>query len=174
MKIAEDKDDFRTPREFFEGVCATHGDFQLDVAANSENFLVQPYYSKGNSGLINDWMGNRIWCNPPYSDPQAWIKKAIQELDLENCQQVFMLLPVDTSRRWFHDYIYERAAEIWFIKGRLVFSGPNSQPKATSPRANCLVILTKDGYKHPTVFGQMGKNGLPFNIQSKLTQYICD
>jgi site-specific DNA-methyltransferase (adenine-specific) len=33
-----------------------------------------------------------------------------------------MLLPARTDTRWFHDYIYGKATEIRFIKGRLKFN----------------------------------------------------
>lgn len=28
------------------------------------------------NGLDQDWTGERIWCNPPFSDIAPWIRKA--------------------------------------------------------------------------------------------------
>ena len=40
-----------------------------------------------------------------------------------------MLLPARTDTRWFHEYIYGRADEIRFLRGRLKFGGAkNSAP----------------------------------------------
>jgi hypothetical protein len=82
-----------------------------------------------------------------------------------------MLLPVDTSTKWFHDFILERSCEIYFIKGRLIFTGPNSIKNASSPRANMLCILTKNGYKYPRKFGSMTKKGLRLQNQLSLNQF---
>jgi phage N-6-adenine-methyltransferase len=166
-----DKNDFRTPKEFFNGIEAVWGEFQLDAAANCDNHLCKRYYTIQHSGLINDWQAGQVWCNPPYDSPEKWIKKAIKELDKENCNLVAMLLPVDTSTRWFHNFILERSCEIYFVLGRLSFSGPNSMKNASSPRANLLCILTKDGYKSKRMFGSMTKKGLPLQNQLTLSQF---
>jgi phage N-6-adenine-methyltransferase len=166
-----DKNDFRTPKDFFEGVCAKYGEFQLDSAANLDNHLCKRYYTMQHSGLIHDWEAEQVWCNPPYDHPERWIKKAIFELEKKNCTRVAMLLPVDTSTGWFHNYILERATEIYFVKGRLKFHGPNSIKNASSPRANMLVILTKDGYRSTRKFGSMTKKGLPLQNQLSLLSF---
>jgi len=68
--------------------------------------------------------------NPPYSDKVPWIKKAI--IESRKGKTVVMLLPVDTSTKWFHDLILPHASEIRFIKGRLKFSPYNSPAKYAS------------------------------------------
>jgi site-specific DNA-methyltransferase (adenine-specific) len=47
-----------------------------------------------------------------------------------------MLLPVDTSTKWFHELIYDRF-EIEFIKGRLKFN----DSKNSAPFASMLVFI---------------------------------
>jgi len=63
--------------------------------------------------------------NPPYSDKEPWIKKAIEQK--RKGKLTVMLLPVDTSTSWFHDLILPHADEIRFIRGRLKFK-PHGQP----------------------------------------------
>lgn len=71
--------------------------------------------------------GCRVFLNPPYSQIEAWAKKAFYETKQENTL-VVMLIPSRTDTRYFHDYIYGRA-EIRFVKGRLKFGeGKNSAP----------------------------------------------
>jgi site-specific DNA-methyltransferase (adenine-specific) len=67
---------------------------------------------------LGDWK-ERNFCNPPYSNKEPWIKKAIEEQ--KKGHLTVMLLPVDTSTRWFHNLILPNA-EIRWIRGRLKFS----------------------------------------------------
>ena len=56
-----------------------------------------------------------------------WVKKAYEES--RKGATVVMLLPARTDTRWFHEWVYERAAEIRFLRGRLRFGGAkNSAP----------------------------------------------
>jgi len=54
------------------------------------------------NGLKIPWT-KKNYVNPPYSTKIPWIKKAIIESD--NGNKSFMLLPVDTSTKWFWDLI---------------------------------------------------------------------
>ena len=55
---------------------------------------------------------------------EAFIKKAVTES--KKGKLCVMLLPVSTSTKIFHDYIYNKA-EIRFIKGRVKFKGINTK-----------------------------------------------
>lgn len=71
--------------------------------------------------------GYRVWCNPPYSQIDKWVKKAFYESKKDNTL-IVMLIPSRTDTKYFHDYIYKRT-EIRFIKGRLKFGdNVNSAP----------------------------------------------
>ncbi len=72
-------------------------------------------------------LNRKNFCNPPYSNKIAWIHKAIQEQKMGN--MTVMLLPVDTSTKWFHDLILTYS-EIKFLKGRIPFNG-SSPPFAS-------------------------------------------
>ena len=75
-------------------------------------------------GLQEEW-GKQAFVNPPYSRKlkEAFVKKAYNE-SLKGCK-VVMLLPVSTSTKIFHKYIYPYA-QIKFIKGRIKFRGFNT------------------------------------------------
>lgn len=72
-------------------------------------------------GLSKEW-GTSTFVNPPYSNPRPWIEKAIEES--KRGKTVVMLLRGDTSTRWFHDLVLDKA-EIRFIKGRIKFNNPH-------------------------------------------------
>lgn len=49
----------------------------------------------GSHGLDIPWTGT-VYCNPPYSDIEPWIRKALES----DCRTIF-LLPVRTSTLWW-------------------------------------------------------------------------
>ncbi len=73
-----------------------------------------------------DWKSYNF-INPPYSLglKTAFVKKAIEES--KKWKTCFMLLPVSTSTKLFHDYILPNKREIHFLKWRVKFSWFNSK-----------------------------------------------
>lgn len=70
-------------------------------------------------GLIREW-GDPTYCNPPYSDPLPWVKKAI--LEAGKGKRVVLLLRHDSSTEWWR-LLHERSAFFLAVIGRLHFSG---------------------------------------------------
>lgn len=68
------------------------------------------------NGLKIAWK-DKTFVNPPYSQPLAWVEKAINENKIYN-HRIVMLLRVDTSTKWFMK-LKEAGARIMFISGRL-------------------------------------------------------
>ena len=73
--------------------------------------------------------GRKVVCNPPYGRAiKSWVRKCWEESRNPETL-VVALLPARTDTAWFHDYIYRRAREIRFVRGRLHFNeSPNSAP----------------------------------------------
>lgn len=96
--IADDRaltpEDFATLNEEFR--------FTVDAAASSENAKLPKFFSIENSGLFNSWAGERVYCNPPYSEIYPWIDKAWREVD---APLVVLLIPAN------------RTEQIWWQKG---------------------------------------------------------
>jgi phage N-6-adenine-methyltransferase len=119
-------DEWETPREFFDAVDAMFH-FTLDVCSARDNAKCEKYYTKVDDALSLEWKGI-CWMNPPYGREIAlWIRKAY-ESSLEDGTVVVCLLPARTDTRWWHDYVLSRAERIWFVRGRLRFSGKGSAP----------------------------------------------
>lgn len=128
-------DNWATPPEVFKDL-DNEFKFTLDPCASKENHKCDKYFTKEENGLLQDWGGQRVYCNPPYGRSVGdWVEKAAKESRKENTT-VVMLLPARTDTKWFHKYIYGRAT-IRFIRGRLKFGGS----KNSAPFPSMIVIF---------------------------------
>ena len=120
-------DEWSTPQEFFDELDKEFH-FTLDPSANDNNHKCVKYFTEKKNGLLQDWQGNTVFCNPPYGKVIGdWVKKSYEESQKQNTT-VVMLIPARTDTKYFHEYIYKKQ-EIRFIKGRLKFGdGKNSAP----------------------------------------------
>ena len=106
-------DNIRTPEALYAELDARFHFDHDPCPANPEGLRDQDGLGK--------W-GKRNFVNPPYSQKAKWIEKAIEEQKKGNLS--VLLLPVDTSTRWFHDLVLPHA-RIEFLRGRVHFtSGP--------------------------------------------------
>lgn len=114
--------------------------FTLDPCSTEENHLCDKYYTIKENGLIQDWSGERVYCNPPYGkEISLWVKKCYEESRKKNTL-VVMLIPARTDTRYFHDYIYKKVKEIRFLKGRLKFIG-EQKGSGSAPFPSMVVIF---------------------------------
>jgi len=118
--LSTGKNDWETPIEFFEKLDREFG-FTLDPCASHENHKCNKYYTEDQDGLKQDWSGETVFCNPPYSGKlqDEWVAKCYEE---SKRATVVMLLPARTDTKRFHQYILGKA-EIRFLQGRLTFVG---------------------------------------------------
>jgi len=118
--LSTGKNDWETPIEFFEKLDREFG-FTLDPCASHENHKCNKYYTEDQDGLKQDWSGETVFCNPPYSGKlqDEWVTKCYEE---SKRATVVMLLPARTDTKRFHQYILGKA-EIRFLQGRLTFVG---------------------------------------------------
>ena len=126
VMFSSKSDEWATPQHIFDEL-NNEFRFDLDVCANASNRKCENYYSIEQDGLLQDWSGHRVFCNPPYSNIAEWVKKAFYETKNKNTL-VVLLIPARTDTRYFQNYIYNRS-EIRFVKGRLKFgNSKNSAP----------------------------------------------
>lgn len=59
------KEDWATPQDFFDKLDEEFH-FDLDPCADAENAKCKEYFTKEENGLLKDWGGRRVFCNPPY------------------------------------------------------------------------------------------------------------
>lgn len=124
--FSSNSDEWATPQHIFDNLDAEFN-FNLDPCATESNHKCNVFYTAKIDGLKQNWGGQRVFCNPPYSNISSWVEKAFRETRNDNTL-VVLLIPARTDTRYFHDFIYQRA-EIRFIKGRLKFGdSKNSAP----------------------------------------------
>lgn len=145
--IIPEVDDRGTTPEIFDPLHERFN-FTIDVAAAAHNTKCQRFYDFDADGLAQSWAGERVWCNPPYSDIRPWVEKAWDES--RHAPAIVMLLPANrTEQAWWQDLVepyrdrpkYPLSVE--FIRGRVRFIrpgktevGPNERP----PFGSCLLI----------------------------------
>ena len=120
--------EWETPQEFFDKLNEEFN-FTLDPCATPKNAKCKKFYTIKEDGLKQNWQGETVFCNPPYGRAiKDWVKKCYEE-SLKPNTKVVMLIPARTDTNYFHQYIYHKAKEIRFIKGRLKFGdSKNSAP----------------------------------------------
>ena len=128
MMFSSATDMWATPQSFFDEL-NNEFHFTLDPCATKVNAKCNKFYTIDEDGLRQDWGGEVVFCNPPYGKMiSSWVRKCSEEARKPNTA-VVALLPSRTDTRYFHDYIYGKAKEIRFIKGRLKFGdSKNSAP----------------------------------------------
>ena len=132
--FAHSSDEWSTPQAVFDKL-DDEFHFTLDPCATEENAKCKNFYTMSDDGLLPSWGGQRVFCNPPYSNIQGWVQKAYYESQKDNTI-VVMLIPARTDTRWFHDYIYHKA-EVRFLKGRLKFG----DAKYNAPFPSMIVVF---------------------------------
>lgn len=134
VMFSSNSDEWATPDAVFETLDQEFS-FTLDACATEENHKCEKYYTKKDDGLRKNWGGQRVFCNPPYSEISKWVEKAYREACQDNTL-VVLLIPSRTDTKYFHDFIYQRS-EIRFVKGRLKFG----ESKNSAPFPSMLVIF---------------------------------
>lgn len=134
--FSSETNEWATPQAFFDGLDKEFH-FTLDPCSTDSNAKCELHYTIDNDGLTQDWGGQRVFCNPPYGrEISKWVKKCHDEAKKPDTL-VVMLIPARTDTAYFHDYIYRKAREIRFIRGRLHFN----DSKQGAPFPSMVVIF---------------------------------
>lgn len=102
----DDRDSRYTPEELVRLLHAEHR-FTVDAASAPEapsSTVIGRFWTQRENGLLQPWRGERVWCNPPWSDIEPWVAKAWEEMRM-GCELVVMLLPAWTDRGWWHRHV---------------------------------------------------------------------
>jgi site-specific DNA-methyltransferase (adenine-specific) len=138
-------DKMQTPRWLFNELNARFN-FTLDAACDSGNALCHGRYAidEGIDGLRLSWNGERVFCNPPFSNKGAWMAKAHHAVQREGCPLAVMVLPTNSmdSIPW-HDYVYGKY-HYHVLSGRVSFIDPETgQPKKGNNSGTTIVYFMR-------------------------------
>lgn len=140
-------DDRGADPAFIRGLEARFGAFTLDVAASAANAKAPRFYTREQDGLSLPWAG-AVWCNPPYSDCGAWVRKAWTEHG--SAERIVMLLPANRCEQaWWQDLVEPRRdrqgspLRVEFLRGRMRFDRPSAVigPKGDRPPFGCVLLI---------------------------------
>jgi phage N-6-adenine-methyltransferase len=143
--------------------------FGLDAAATHLNAKVPAFLTEKENALLVDWSEyiipfakRSVWLNPPFSNIQPWIEKAVHEARSNNLTTV-MLVPATPDAGWWPD----NASEIRFIVGCKGIDGKRNisgrvhyvradtgEEVKQNPKGSCLMIFS------------------PFTLGNMTTKYI--
>lgn len=107
--------------------------FVLDACAATYNTKAPKWFTTQDSAFNHDWsetatgVKDLVWCNPPYSRglKQQFVEKIINEAEKGVCTVV--LLPNDTSSKWFAQLLKVSRAVIFITEGRISFINPTTR-----------------------------------------------
>jgi phage N-6-adenine-methyltransferase len=120
--FSSQRSDWETPLRFFRELDEEFH-FTLDPCCWPKTAKCAKFYTPKENGLVQDWQGETVFCNPPYGKQiTEWVMKCHHEGSKPGTT-VVLLIPARTCTRYFHRYIYKIAHEVRFIKGRLRFVG---------------------------------------------------
>jgi len=130
------KEEWLTPPEIIKVL----GPFDLDPCAS----VIRPWptatvhYTVHDNGLIRPWTG-RVWCNPPYGPKTGeWMSRCCEH------RNVTALIFARTETRQFFDYIWPKAAAVFFLRGRLSFYHVSGKKGGTAGAPSMLVTWDDD------------------------------
>lgn len=132
-----DKDAWRTPRYIFR-FARSRWDIDADAAATLLNALCYVFFV---DGLNVDWhkLARWVWCNPPYSEVEKWLAKALHESYM-GCGSV-LLVPTHNGTLMWSQYVAGKASEFIIVTGRILFVHPTIDvTMKPAPFASCMIV----------------------------------
>ena len=164
--IHEDKtDEWATPNSFVRPLSDAVGGFDLDPASGAEP---EPHadttYTKEDDGLEQEWFGN-VFLNPPFSNKERWLEKTLQETNSGNADLVVTVLPVDTSTRWFHNYVTDAICHSFIGPGRQDFDRRGKATGSGNPSFAVMVVVFGDRVPKE-LLGCLNRKGVVFYNRS--------
>ncbi len=151
-----------TPAPIIEAARVVMGSIDLDPASSelaNKTVKAMRYFTLATDGLMQPWSGN-VWLNPPYtqirkghSSIRAWVDKAVRCYTLGSINQCMLLIPNDTSTRWFN-WLWEYP--ICFPPSRIKFEIPGR--KREQPTfGTCIVYMGMHEERFTETFRPFGR-----------------
>ena len=132
IPLAKTSDDYYTPKWVFDALGLQ---FDIDVASPVGGISWIPakrYFTQYDDGLAQDWGGQRVWMNPPYSKPAPWIDKWLKN------GNGFCLVQISKSG-WFNE-LWQQSEAIALMPVNMKFiNGSDGSGSISWPTMLCVV-----------------------------------
>lgn len=123
-----DKNSWETQPELFNTLNEEFN-FTLDAAASHINHKCDAYFTKEENSLDKNWSNysDTIWVNPPYSRDLIvpFMKKVVEE-SLKGSTIVTLTRFDPSAKKWFQQYVHNKADEVRMLMRRPKFVGSDS------------------------------------------------
>lgn len=121
--------------------------FTVDACANELNAKTDRFFDLEVDALQGEFWDERVWCNPPYSNPASFIRLAARTAQTQRALWV-MLLPPIVDTKAFHECIWDEerwqprpGVDLNFHPGRIHFEAPPGKPKKDNPVAGNVWVV---------------------------------
>jgi phage N-6-adenine-methyltransferase len=137
--------------------------FTVDAASAPKapsSAIIGRFWTKADDGLRQAWDGERVWCNPPYSNIAPWVRKAW----LSRAVAVLLVPANRTEQAWWQTMVEpfrdrrDGVLRTEFLERRINFGTPE-RPEAddwnSSPPFGCVLLIwpTADRPAQINLFG---------------------
>ena len=121
-KTEADEDEWETPWKDYYFLIGYHNlDPKLDVCADEINSKCFEHFTKEDNALFHEWIRD-VWCNPPHSLTEEFVKKAQWEWKKHNTN-ILMIVPANAIGAHYFDYIFDnKCATYHRYSGRIKFT----------------------------------------------------
>ena len=155
LRDGYDSDEWYTPGWVIEAARQVMSEIDLDPAScELAQEVVQAglFWSKQQGGERMGWFG-RVWLNPPYSEPKAFVDKLLAEYAHGNVKQAVVLLNNATETGWFQALLAR--FPVCFLSKRLAF-WRHDHADVGARQGQAVFYLGPDVEKFCEVFGEFG------------------
>ena len=126
-------DEWYTPQVILDAARrALGGEVDLDPASCDEaNRIVRArhYYRLPDyDGLVLTWEAERLWLNPPYSDPKPFVGRLLEGWRTGNVGAACIILTSTAALGTRYGYDLQQSADLMCSPGRVWFVAPNGTP----------------------------------------------
>lgn len=136
----EHRDLWRTPDWLYNWLDSIYH-FDIDLACTSDNCKAHygMYYDKGIDSLNKGWIGfaRTGFCNPPYSNLEPWLAKAVEE-----ARKGFVsvwVIPAPYGSKWNRHL--NQATQIGVFDGRIAFVNSKGKEIGSNDRGTAIVTF---------------------------------
>jgi phage N-6-adenine-methyltransferase len=141
VHFSSQTDLWETPQYLFDWLNARFH-FTVDACATKNNAKCERFFTEKEDGLEQDWRGERVFMNPPYSQIGPWVKRAYESSLGKGGATVVCLIPARTDTEMWHRFVTRGVVE--FLKGRLNFNGHDNP----APFPSCVVVFGDESPAH--------------------------